>query len=510
MKGEIDLTADQRQIVLELIERHLPDTDVWAYGSRVKWTSRPESDLDLVVFSGADQSGQVADLREAFEESDLPFRVDVLVWDDLSEPFCRTIDDEHAVLLEHRGHSYCHDDHPLVPIGDIMEVVGGGTPSTKDPSNFDGPIPWLTPRDLAKPHYRYVSGGARTLSRQGLRNSSAHIVPKDTVLLSTRAPIGYTAIAACPLATNQGFRNLLPSDRISSAYLYYWLTANVPELQRHATGSTFAELSARSLKAIRIPLPPVSVQRRLTQVLEILDDQIDVQRRMVATLDSTMFAVFRDWFDSTLLRTAVQDSGRRLHQGSPGQVGQYYRVTMGQSPPGDSYNDKGDGEPFLQGSAEFGFRFPSIRRYCTNPTRLVSRNETLISVRAPVGAINMAKEETCIGRGLAGIVHKSGARSFTYYAIKTMQAMFQRHDQEGTIFGSITKKQIQNLPVQEPSRQLIDAFESTATNFDDCIRSAITESQILANIRDTLLAKMFCGCDSRRTKQVGHVPDCRT
>lgn len=291
MKGEIDLTAGQRQIVLELIERHLPGTDVWAYGSRVQWTSRPESDLDLVVFSGADQSDQVSDLREAFEESDLPFRVDVLVWDELPESFQEAIDDEHVDLL-------VPHDYPSVPIGDIAEIVGGGTPSTKDPANFGGTVPWLTPRDLSRPHHPYVSRGARNLSRQGLTVSSASLVPQGAVLLSTRAPIGYTAIAACPLATNQGCRSLVPGNRILSAYLYYWLTANVPELQRHATGSTFAELSGRALKQIRIPLPSVSVQRRLTQVLEALDDKIELNRRMITTLDSLLRTIFCQWFVS--------------------------------------------------------------------------------------------------------------------------------------------------------------------------------------------------------------------
>ena len=301
LNGEIDLTANQRRVVLELIERHLPDTEVWAYGSRVQWTSRPDSDLDLVVFSGSDQNGQVSDLREAFEESDLPFRVDVLVWQELPQSFQKAINDDHADLL-------APYHYPSVPIGEIAEIVGGGTPSTKDPANFGGTVPWLTPRDLSSPHHPCVSRGARSLSRQGLTASSASLVPQGAVLLSTRAPIGYTAIAACPLATNQGFRSLVPSDRILSAYLYYWLTANVPELQRHATGSTFAELSGRALKQLRIPLPPMSVQHRLTQVLGALDDKIELNRRMIAVQDTLLRVLFHQWFVTRDLgRVAMKD-----------------------------------------------------------------------------------------------------------------------------------------------------------------------------------------------------------
>ena len=100
MTPAVDITAEQRRTVLALLNRHLPDTAVWAYGSRVKGTSRPVSDLDLVVFAGPDQSGQVAELREAFEESNLPFRVDLFVWDEAPESFRTRIEAEHAVLSE--------------------------------------------------------------------------------------------------------------------------------------------------------------------------------------------------------------------------------------------------------------------------------------------------------------------------------------------------------------------------------------------------------------------------
>ena len=96
----IDITPEQRQTVLALLQRHLPGTDAWVYGSRAKWTSRPQSDLDLVVFATPDQRRQVGDLREAFEESNLPFRVDLFVWDEVPEVFRRRIEAEHVVLVD--------------------------------------------------------------------------------------------------------------------------------------------------------------------------------------------------------------------------------------------------------------------------------------------------------------------------------------------------------------------------------------------------------------------------
>jgi len=182
-------------------------------------------------------------------------------------------------------------------IGEIAEVVGGGTPSTKDPSNFDGDIPWLTPKDLSRNHPRYVSRGARNLTRKGLETSSARLLPANSVLLTSRAPIGYVAIAANPIATNQGFRSLILKEEYDHEFVYYWLKAHKAELERHASGSTFKELSGSALKQIRIRLPLVkSEQRAIAHILGMLDDKIELNRRMNETLEAMARALFKSWF----------------------------------------------------------------------------------------------------------------------------------------------------------------------------------------------------------------------
>ena len=183
-----------------------------------------------------------------------------------------------------------------VAFADVAEVVGGGTPSTKVPENFDGEIPWLTPKDLSGTHERYIDRGERSLSQRGLDSSSAKLLPKGSVLLSTRAPIGYVALAKNPIATNQGFRSLVVRDGAVPEYLYYWLKLNTEELERHASGSTFRELSGSSLKEIRLRLPPLGEQRAIARVLGALDDKIELNRRMSETLEKMARALFRSWF----------------------------------------------------------------------------------------------------------------------------------------------------------------------------------------------------------------------
>ncbi len=181
-------------------------------------------------------------------------------------------------------------------IGEIADIVSGSTPSTSDPSNFNGDIPWITPKDLSGPHDRYVSRGERNLSRKGLESCSAQLLPRGTVLVTSRAPIGYVAIAKNPITTNQGFRNLVPKPGVDSEFLYYWVKANVEELRRHASGSTFQELTGTALAQIRIRVPPLPEQRAIAHILGTLDDKIELNRRMSQTLEAMARALFKAWF----------------------------------------------------------------------------------------------------------------------------------------------------------------------------------------------------------------------
>ena len=162
-----------------------------------------------------------------------------------------------------------------IQISDGAEVIGGGTPSTEDPRNFGGDISWLTPKDLSKYNFRYISHGKRNITRQGLRSSSARLLPKGTVLLSTRAPIGYVAIAENPMATNQGFQSLVPKENIVSEYLYYLLKINTEYLRANASGSTFGELSGSTLKRLVFKFPEKNEQKTIADYLDRKTEQID-------------------------------------------------------------------------------------------------------------------------------------------------------------------------------------------------------------------------------------------
>lgn len=160
-------------------------------------------------------------------------------------------------------------------LDEVGEVKSGSTPSTSEEENFGGDIPWLTPNDLSGFEGKYVCRGERNLSQNGLDTCSAVLLPPDTVLFSSRAPIGYVAIAANPIATNQGFKNLIPGDTVESEYVYHYLKGNTALAESYASGTTFKELSATRFSRIPIPVPPESEQRRIVSKIEELFSNLD-------------------------------------------------------------------------------------------------------------------------------------------------------------------------------------------------------------------------------------------
>ncbi|MCL5887893.1 MAG: restriction endonuclease subunit S [Actinobacteria bacterium] len=253
-----------------------------------------------------------------------------------------------------------------VAIGEVAEVAGGSTPSTKVAEYWDGVVPWLTPRDLSGDHPRYVERGERNISEHGLRNSSARLVPAGTVLLSTRAPVGYVAIARRAVSTNQGFRSLIPGPRVDSEYLYYWLSANTAELERHATGTTFRELSGSALKNIRVTLPVIDEQKSIAGILAALDDKIELNRRMAETLDGIAQTLFRKWF--------VEPAGRAWPSGGEGlpegwkveRLGEHVDAVRGLSYSGAGLTDDGGGLPMHNLNSVYeggGYKRDGLKRY---------------------------------------------------------------------------------------------------------------------------------------------------
>ena len=162
------------------------------------------------------------------------------------------------------------DSWKFVRLKHIGMIVGGGTPKTSNPTYWDGDIPWIAPSDLSNYTEIYISAGARTITELGLKNSSARLMPINTVLYSSRAPIGHSAISAVPVATNQGFKSIAPYDTSMSLFIYFCLRERTPSIVRRATGTTFKEISGAAMAETIIPVPPLQEQLRICKTIKSL------------------------------------------------------------------------------------------------------------------------------------------------------------------------------------------------------------------------------------------------
>ncbi|MEZ5310891.1 MAG: restriction endonuclease subunit S [Microthrixaceae bacterium] len=180
-----------------------------------------------------------------------------------------------------------------VTLGDVCEIVSGATPKTSVESYWGGPIRWATPKDLSDlGARRYLIDTPRTLTEDGLRSCGARILPAGSVLFSSRAPVGLTAINRVPVATNQGFKSLVPSPNVDAEYLYWWLSANRRRMEHLGRGATFKEVSKAIVAEVSIPLPPLEEQRRIAAILDKADELRAKRRAALEQLDSLTQAVF--------------------------------------------------------------------------------------------------------------------------------------------------------------------------------------------------------------------------
>ncbi len=522
----IDITTEQRKTLLALLERDLPGTTAWVYGSRVKWTARPESDLDLVVFTTPAQERRVSDLRDAFEESSLPFRVDLFVWDGIPEQFRERIEAEHVVLVEKEERGEV-DGWIECTLADACSSIDYGL--TASASNGETGPRFLRITDIVSGHIDWQKVPHVVVDDELVSKYQLH--EGDIVIARTGASTGASMyVKNPPLALFASYLvRLQAKPDYDARFLAYFLKSNdFWEYIRGVLGDKSAQPNASASTMTAAPLRAPknkNEQRAIAHILGTLDDKIELNRRMNETLEAMARALFKSWFvdfDPVRAKMEGRDTGLpehiadlfpdRLVESELGEIpegwevkalGECFNLTMGQSPPGSTYNEDGDGLPFFQGRTDFGFRYPENRKFCTAPTRIAQPGDTLVSVRAPVGDINLAWEKCCIGRGVAALRHKSGSKSLSYYSANMLQGLLQDYEHTGTVFGAINKGQFEALQTIESKPNVVGAFDSYASPLDKRIRANTAESRALVALRDALLPKLVSGELRIRSREGG-------
>lgn len=279
----------------------------------------------------------------------------------------------------------------------------------------------------------------------------------------------------------------LVAKSIDEKFLYYFLKDDNTHdyLASQSAGSANqANISKSDIESVPILLPPPQEQRNIGEVLSSLDDKIDLLHRQNKTLEQLAETLFRQWF--------VEEANESWEVGA---LGDEFDFVMGQSPSGSTLNEEKIGLIFFQGRSDFGFRFPEARVYTTEPNRIAGPLDTLVSVRAPVGDMNMAFEKCCLGRGVAAFRYKYNKDfySYTYYKMRSLMQSIKQFEDSGSVFGSIGKDDFKKLENTIPPKDLIEQFQENARPLDEKIISNTTQIRTLTIFRDTLLPKLMSG-----------------
>tara|TARA_R110002049_G_scaffold20717_1_gene75851 strand:- start:6270 stop:7646 length:1377 start_codon:yes stop_codon:yes gene_type:complete len=390
---------------------------------------------------------------------------------------------------------------------------------------------------------RWLCGEFAYVSEEKAESLSANLARPGDVVFTQRGTLGQVAIVPDDgphekYVISQSQMKLSPDlAKVDPLYLYYEFTGphQLAYIANNAIQTGVPHTNLTILRNTPLTLPPLTEQKAIAHILGTLDDKIELNRRMNATLEGMAQALFKSWFvdfdpvidnaikagnpipdefaDRAEVRrqalangTANREAAKAFPAGfqetesmgwipkgwEVGQLVENVRLTMGQSPSSDHYNKDGNGLPFHQGVTNYGERFPKHEQYSTGGNRYAEEGDILLSVRAPVGRINIANCRLIIGRGLSALRHKKDYQGLLVYFLKHT---FATEDSigSGTIFNAVNKKEMERIALIISPDQIAKSFNDIATSLDEKIASNAEQTDCLTKLRDTLLPKLISG-----------------
>lgn len=346
----------------------------------------------------------------------------------------------------------------------------------------------------------YGSGGLMSHVDEALYSGEAILLPRKGTLSNI-------------MYVNESFWTVdtmyyaVVNDKLADAfYLYSYLSQL--DLSNLDSGSTLPSMTKSAYESIVVKLPDLNIQKAVANILFNLRKKLEINNQINQELEAMAKTLYDYWF----VQFDFPDQNGHPYKSSGGKMvynpelkreipegwgveklDNVANITMGQSPKGSSYNESGEGMIFFQGSTDFGWRFPVARQYTTEPSRIAEEDDILLSVRAPVGTLNIADTRCCIGRGLAAINSKVGANSYIFNVMQDFKKLFEMMNSVGTTFGSITKDDLYSLQLVYPPTELLMKFDKSVKSFDREIKNRCRQNQELTKLRDWLLPMLMNG-----------------
>ena len=407
-------------------------------------------------------------------------------------------------------------------LGEIGTVVGGATPSTKEPVNYDGDIAWITPKDLSGHTGMFIKRGERMISKTGFDSCSCKMLPKGSILFSSRAPIGYVAIAENELCTNQGFKSVIPNEElINNIFLYYLLVYNKDYIEGLGSGTTFKEVSGQTMKNVDVKIPSLSSQNKIASILKSLDDKIEVNRKINENLEQQAQALFKSWFvDFEPFKNGefVESELGMIPKGW--RVGRYDEIIestisgdWGKESPEGNYTHK---VACIRGcdfqDIKNGLRGKTPERYILEKnfqTKHFKDKDVLVEISGGTATVSTGRvcpvsqllidkfNEDIVCTNFCRLVRpKPSYGAYLYYSWLykfNNKVMFGYENGTSGIKNFRIKDFTSLEPIVIPSESSLHLFQSMIDKLQMKLQMNGSESQKLATLRDTLLPKLMSG-----------------
>ena len=383
-------------------------------------------------------------------------------------------------------------------IAEIGNVIGGGTPSTANPEYWDGEIPWISPKDLTGYNSTYISRGEKNITEKGLNKSGTRLLPKHTILFTSRAPIGYVALASNPICTNQGFKSIVCDEsKVVPLFLYYYLKANLDYIKLFGSGATFPEISGNSMKKIKISIfSDTNYQRRIASILSAYDNLIENNNRRIRLLEQMVENLYKEWF----AYHNIVESSKEI------RLTDIVSIHRGLSYSSEEIEcEEGNDLINLKNIQAFGgFRLEGTKKYNGKykAEQVVKEGDLVMGVtdmtqdRRTVGSVALIPNISNLSVISADLIKlESTIDNVFLYAMFRWGKVSKYISQfaNGANVLHLRPQILKNIKVLLPKKELIDQYVSTVKPMIETINKLNTETANLTRQRDLLLPRLMSG-----------------
>lgn len=374
-------------------------------------------------------------------------------------------------------------------LSDLGTIVGGATPSTKDSSNYEnGSIAWITPKDLSTHTERFISHGERNITEKGLKSCSAQLMPPNSILFTSRAPIGYIAIAKNEVCTNQGFKSIVPNKDTDFMFLYYLLKFNKDNIENLGSGTTFKEVSGSTMRNVPVKVPPLSTQQKIAAILSSLDDKIELNNKINTNLEQQAQALFKNWF------VDFEPFGGKMPEGwKEADIYSIANIIYGSPFASKLFNTEKNGKPIIRirdlKDQHSDVYTPEER----DDAYLIQPKDIVVGMDGEFRPYIWGSEPGWLNQRVCVFENKrSKGKAFLYFSIKPLLDVVEKTQVATTVI-HIGKKDFDKFRITLPTEEVLDKFDELTDSIIDQIVANRLENRRLAEVRDTLLPRLMDG-----------------